>query len=95
MGDMVKLIELSINVVITNKRKMLRRLNQKVCSRLTHFNLGSHGHDATGGQTEPKSSGKLSIRNVVSPYSSLRSRQLQGEPKGYGYGKVEKANAVL
>ncbi len=59
MDDMVKLIELLLNVVITDKRKMLKRLNQKVCSWLTHFNLGSHGHNATGGQTEPKSSDKV------------------------------------
>jgi len=49
MGDMVNLIELALSVVITNKRKMLKRLNQKVCSWLTHFILGSHGHNATGG----------------------------------------------
>lgn len=39
-----------------------------VRSWLTCFNLGSHGHKAAGGQTEPKLSDKLSILNVVSPY---------------------------
>lgn len=47
---------------------MLRRLNQKVCSWMACFSLRPHGYKATGGQTEPKPSDKLSIRNVVSPY---------------------------
>jgi hypothetical protein len=92
---MVKLKELWLNVVINNKRKTLKRLNQKVCSQITCFSLGSHGYEATSGQTEPNPSDKLSIRNMVSPYSPLRSRQPQGELKGCWYGSVEEAKAVL
>ncbi len=75
MGGKVKIIELLQNVVITNKRKMLRRLDQKVRSQMTCFNLGSHGYKAAGGQTEPNPSDKLSIRNVVSPYPSFVRKQ--------------------
>lgn len=34
------------------------------------FSLGAHGHEASGGQTKTKSSDKLSVLNVVSPYYS-------------------------
>jgi hypothetical protein len=68
---MVKLIEQLINVVITNKRKMLvRKYNawtKMVRSKLPCFILGVHGCNAVGEQTEPKSSDKLSTGNVVSP----------------------------
>lgn len=43
-GGMATIKESSINVVITNRPKMLRGLNQKVRSRMTLFILGSHGH---------------------------------------------------
>jgi len=67
MGDMVNGSERLINVVITDKRKMLSRLNQKVRSQLLRFILGAHGYTAAGEKTEPKSPDKLSVGNVVSP----------------------------
>jgi len=68
VDDMVKLIELLINAVITNKRKMLvQRLNQNGMQQVSPLYPRVHGYDAAGEQTEPKSSDKLSVRNVVSP----------------------------
>jgi mRNA deadenylase 3'-5' endonuclease subunit Ccr4 len=65
---MVKLIELLINVVITNKRKMLvQRLNQNGMQQVSPLYPRVHGCNAAGEQKEPKSSDKLSTGNVVSP----------------------------
>ena len=67
---MVKLIELLINVVITNKRKMLVRsttLEPKGMQQVSPLYPRVYGCNAAGGQTESKSSDKLSTGNVVSP----------------------------
>ena len=68
---MVKLIELLINVVITNKRKMLvhsTTLEPKWYAVSCHALASGHTDIITvGEQTEPKSSDKLSTGNVVSP----------------------------
>ena len=70
--------------MITNKRKMLvhcTTLEPKRyvagCPALPRGN----GHEASGGQTKPKLSDKLSVLNVVSPYHS---------PTGVGGRKVRR-----
>jgi hypothetical protein len=68
---MVKLIKLSLNVVMTNKRKMLVHGTTLEPKRYTascsDLSSGHTDINAVGGQTEPKSLDKLSVGNVVNP----------------------------
>jgi hypothetical protein len=67
MDGMVNTRELSINVVMSNKPKMLRGLSQKALERVQGLdNILSWTHNAPGGERAPNPS--LSILwNVVSP----------------------------
>ena len=68
MGDMVNVSESLINVVMSNKRKMLNALEPKWYAAGCPASTSGHTDTkAAGGETEPKSSDKLSAGNVVSP----------------------------
>jgi hypothetical protein len=90
---MVNTRELSINVVMSNKPKMLRGLSQKALERVQGLdNILSWTRHAPGGERAPNPS--LSILwNVVSPYRSfLKGRKAIRPTKGgagRGVGKSE------
>jgi hypothetical protein len=79
MDGMVNTCELSINVVMSNKPKMLRGLSQKALERVQGLdNILSWTRNATGGERAPHPS-LSTVRNVVSPYRSfLKGRQAIG-----------------
>ncbi len=68
MEGMVSICELSINVVMSNKPKMLTGLSQKALERVQSLdNTLSWTANAPGGQRAPNLS-LSTLRNVVSPY---------------------------
>jgi hypothetical protein len=76
MDGMVNTCELSINVVMSDKPKMLPGLRQKALERVQSLdNTLSSTPNAPGGQRAPNPS-VSTLRNVVSPYcSSTRGRE--------------------
>ena len=71
MAGMVNTCELSINVVMSDKPKMLRGLSQKALERVQGLdNILSWTPNATGGQRAPNPS-LSTLWNVVSPYCSF------------------------
>jgi hypothetical protein len=95
LGCMVNRSELSINLVKTNKPKLLKGLGQKasgidvsLVSRYTRL------IKTTGEQTEPKHS-MSSLWNVETPTvrPKYRARQPQGNPMDEGSRRVQKAKA--
>src|SRR5215475_6626534 len=93
MDGMVNTRELSINVVMSTKPKMLRGLSQKALERVQSLdNTLSWTANAPGGQRAPNPS-VSTLRNVVSPYCSCRTgreaaRSTDGGA-GRGVGKSE------
>jgi hypothetical protein len=93
MDGMVNTCELSINVVMSDKPKMLLGLSQKALERVQSLdNTLSWTANAPGGQRAPHPS-VSTLRNVVSPYcSSTRGREaarpIDGGA-GMGVGKSE------
>ena len=93
MDGMVNTCELSINVVMSDKPKMLLGLRQKALERVQGVdNILSWTPNATGGQRAPNPS--LSpLRNVVSPYCSFLTGREAARPThgsaGRGVGKSE------
>jgi hypothetical protein len=90
---MVNTRELSINVVMSNKPKMLIGLSQKALERVQGLdNILSWTHNAPGGERAPNPS-LSTLRNVVSPYRSfLKGRKAIRPTKGgagRGVGKSE------
>src|SRR5215510_2385915 len=82
MEGMVSICELSINVVMSTKPKMLRGLRQKALERVQGLdNILSWTPNAPGGERAPNPSGST-LRNVVSPYCPSGSA-------GRGVGKSE------
>jgi hypothetical protein len=70
MDGMVNTCELSINVVMSDKPKMLTGLRQKALERVQSLdNTLSWTANAPGGQRAPHLS-LSTLRNVVSPYCS-------------------------
>ena len=70
MDGMVNTCELSINVVMSDKPKMLLGLSQKALERVQSLdNTLSWTVNAPGGQRAPNPS-VSTLRNVVSPYCS-------------------------
>src|SRR5215510_14533868 len=71
MEGMVSIGELSINVVMSNKPKMLIGLSQKALERVQGLdNILSWTRNAPGGERAPNPS-LSTVRNVVSPYRSF------------------------
>jgi hypothetical protein len=94
MDGMVNTRELSINVVMSNKPKMLRGLSQKALERVQGLdNTLSWTPNATGGERAPNPF-VSTLWNVVSPYRSFRKegrkvvRSTDGGV-GMGVGKSE------
>jgi hypothetical protein len=87
MDGMVNTCELSINVVMSDKPKMLLGLSQKALERVQSLdNTLSWTPNAPGGQRAPNPS-VSTLRNVVSPYcSSTRGREA-ARPTDGGAGK--------
>jgi hypothetical protein len=87
MDGMVNTCELSINVVMSDKPKMLLGLSQKALERVQSLdNTLSWTSNAPGGQRAPNPS-VSTLRNVVSPYcSSTRGREA-ARPTDSGAGK--------
>ena len=70
MEGMVSIGELSLNVVMSNKPKMLRGLSQQALERVQGLdNTLSWTPNAPGGERAPNPFGST-LRNVVSPYCS-------------------------
>ena len=68
MEGMVSICELSINVVMSNKPKMLTGLSQKALERVQGLdNILSWTPNAPGGERAPNPFGST-LRNVVSSY---------------------------
>ena len=93
MDGMVNTCELSINVVMSDKPKMLLGLSQKALERVQSLdNTLSWTANAPGGQRAPNPS-VSTLRNVVSPYcSSTRGREAARPTNGSagrGVGKSE------
>ena len=75
MEGMVSLGELSINVVMSTKPKMLTGLSQKALERGQGFeNILSWTPNAPGGERAPHPFGST-WRNVVSPYGPSHVRE--------------------
>ena len=93
MDGMVNTCELSLNVVMSDKPKMLLGLSQKALERVQSLdNTLSWTPNAPGGQRAPNPS-VSTLRNVVSPYCSCRTgreaaRSTDGGA-GRGVGKSE------
>ena len=87
MHGMVNTCELSINVVMSDKPKMLLGLSQKALERVQSLdNTLSWTPNAPGGQRAPHPS-VSTLRNVVSSYcSSMRGREA-ARPTDGGAGK--------
>src|SRR4030095_1858293 len=93
MEGMVNTCALSINVVMSDKPKMLRGLSQKALERVQGLdNTLSWTRNATGGQRAPHPF-VSTLRNVVSPYCSCRKGREVARPTngsaGRGVGKSE------
>jgi hypothetical protein len=93
MDGMVHICERSINVVMSDKPKMLRGLSQKALERVPGLdNILSWTTNAPGGQRAPHPS-LSTLRNVVSPYCSCRKGREAARPTngsaGRGVGKSE------
>jgi hypothetical protein len=93
MDGRVNPCELSINVVMSTKPKMLLGLRQKALERVQSLdNTLSWTRNAPGGQRAPHPS-VSTLRNVVSPYcSSTRGREAARPTDGgagRGVGKSE------
>ena len=68
MEGMVSICELSINVVMSNKPKMLTGLSQKALERVQGLdNTLTWTRNAIGGERAPNPFVSI-LRNVVSPY---------------------------
>jgi hypothetical protein len=94
MDGMVNTCELSINVVMSDKPKMLRGLRQKALERVQSLdNTLSWTANAPGGQRAPNPF-VSTLRNVGSPYcSSTRGRKAARPTSGgagRGVGKSER-----
>jgi hypothetical protein len=94
MDGMVNTCELSINVVMSDKPKMLIGLSQKALERVQSLdNTLSWTPNAPGGQRAPHPF-VSTLRNVVSPYcSSTRGRKAARPTSGgagRGVGKSER-----
>ena len=75
MDAMVNTCELSINVVMSDKPKMLTGLSQKALERVQSLdNTLSWTSNATGGERAPNPFVSI-LRNVVSPYRSCKGRE--------------------
>jgi hypothetical protein len=98
MEGMVNTCELSINVVMSTKPKMLRGLRQKALEWVQGLdNTLSWTRNAPGGERAPHPFGST-LRNVVSPYRSfLKGRKAIRPTKGdagKGVGKSERHPVV-
>ena len=95
MNGMVNTCELSINVVMSTKPKMLRGLSQKALERVQSLdNTLSWTPNAPGGQRAPNPS-VSTLRNVVSSYRSFRKKGREAvrptdDGAGKGVGKSER-----
>src|SRR5262249_45779645 len=94
MDGMVNTCELSINVVMSDKPKMLLGLRQKALERVQGLdNTLSWTANAPGGQRAPHPS-RSTLRNVVSPYRSFQQEGRKAvrpthDGAGKGVGKSE------
>ena len=94
MDGMVNTCELSINVVMSDKPKMLLGLRQKALERVQGLdNTLSWTGNAPGGQRAPHPS-RSTLRNVVSPYRSFQQEGRKAvrpthDGAGKGVGKSE------
>jgi len=94
MDGMVNIRELSINVVMSNKPKMLTGLSQKALERVQGLdNTLSWTRNAPGGERAPTPS-LSTLRNVVSPYRSFQPEGRKAvrpthDGAGKGVGKSE------
>ena len=88
MDGMVNTCERSINVVMSDKPKMLLGLSQKALERVQSLdNTLSWTPNAPGGQRAPNPS-VSTLRNVVSPYRSFRKEGRKAvRPTNDGVGK--------
>ena len=88
MEGMVNRCELSINVVMSNKPKMLTGLSQKALERVQGLdNILSWTPNAPGGEKAPHPS-VSTLWNVVSPYRSCRKTGKKAvRPTDGGAGK--------
>src|SRR5215813_6851661 len=87
MNGMVNTCELSINVVMSTKPKMLRGLSQKALERVQSLdNTLSWTPNAPGGQRAPNPS-VSTLRNVVSPYCSCRTGREAARSTDGGAGR--------
>jgi hypothetical protein len=84
----VSICELSINVVMSTKPKMLTGLSQKALERVQGLdNILSWTPNAPGGERAPNPFGST-LRNVVSPYRSCRKTgRKAARPTNGGAGK--------
>ena len=94
MDGMVNRCELSINVVMSTKPKMLIGLRQKALERVQSLdNTLSWTSNAPGGQRAPNPSLSI-LRNVVSPYCSYTRGREAARPTnggaGMGVGRSER-----
>ena len=95
MDGMVNIGELSLNVVMSDKPKMLRGLSQKALERVQGLdNILSWTPNATGGQRAPNPF-VSTLWNVVSPYRSFRKEGREAvrptnDGAGMGVGKSER-----
>jgi hypothetical protein len=92
MEGMVNTCELSLNVVMSSKPKMLTGLSQKALERVQGLdNTLSWTRHAPGGERAPNPFGST-LRNVVSPYCSWKGREAARPTDGgagRGVGKSE------
>ena len=88
MDGIVNRCELSINVVMSTKPKMLPGLRQKALERVQGLdNTLSWTRNAPGGERAPHPS-LSTLRNVVSPYHSCRKTGRKAvRPSDDGAGK--------
>ena len=96
MDGMVNTCELSINVVMSDKPKMLRGLSQKAPERVQSLdNTLSWTASAPGEQRAPHLS-LSTLRNVVSPYRSFLQGRKAIRPTKGGVGRgVGKSECLL
>src|SRR5262252_8685028 len=102
MEGMVNTCELSLNVAMSTKPKMLTGLRQKALEWVQGLdNTLSWTRNAPGGERAPNPFGST-LRNVVSPYRSRRKRHVTGKKAvrptdgdaGKGVGKSERPPVV-